>query len=94
MDLFVVATCCLVFAAAVGPVRHVDAKGPPIGQIARDLGTTPEQYQQAADRFLPHFPNGPPTEDQKKLFATTLDVTIERLDSVMEKYRPDRLRPR
>ena len=93
MDLFVVATCSLVFAVAVGPVRHVEAKGPPIGLIARDLGTTPEQFQQAADRFLPRFPNGPPTEDQKKLIAMSLDISVERLDSVMEKYRPDRLRP-
>lgn len=94
MDLFVVATCSLVFAVAIGAGRHVDARGPPIDLIARDLGTTPQQFRQAADRFLPRFPKGPPTEDQKKLFATSLHVSIERLESVMDKYRPDRLRPR
>jgi hypothetical protein len=37
-------------------------------------------------------PYGPPTEAQKKQVATTLNVSVERLDTVMEKYRPDRLR--
>jgi hypothetical protein len=91
MDLFVVAACSLSFAVVIGPGRHGDAKGPPIALIARDLGTTPEQFRQATDRFLPRFPLGPPNDAQKRQVATALDVSVERLDSVMEKYRPDRL---
>ncbi|MGZ3341306.1 MAG: hypothetical protein ACXU9B_16085, partial [Reyranella sp.] len=60
--------------------------------IAHDLGTTPEQFQQVANRFLPHRPHGPPTDAQKRQVATTLNVSVERLDTVMERYRPDRLR--
>ena len=92
MDLFVVAACGLTFAAVVGPGMHAAPKGPPIALIARDLGTTPEQFQQVADRFLPRCPHGPPTEAQKRQVATTLNISVERLDTVMEKYRPDRLR--
>jgi hypothetical protein len=92
MDLFVVAACGLTFAAVVGPGMHAAPKGPPIALIARDLGTTPEQFQQVADRFLPRCPNGPPTESQKRQVATMLNISVERLDTVMEKYRPDRLR--
>jgi hypothetical protein len=92
IDLLVVGACGLTFAAVVGPGMHPPPKGPPIALIAQDLGTTPEQFQQVADRFLPRCPNGPPTEAQKRQVATMLNVSVERLDTVMEKYRPDRLR--
>ena len=92
LDLFVVAACSLTFVVVMGSGKHVASKGPPIGLIAQELGTTPEQFQQAADRFLPRRPLGPPTEAQKRQVAMTLDVSVERLDAVMEKYRPDRLR--
>jgi hypothetical protein len=91
MDVFVVAVCGLTFAAVVVGM-HAAPKGPPIALIARDLGTTPEQFQQVADRFLPRCPLGPPTETQKRQAATMLNISVERLDTVMEKYRPDRLR--
>jgi hypothetical protein len=51
LDLFVVAACSLTFVVVMG-AKHVASKGPPIGLIAQELGTTPEQFQQAADRFL------------------------------------------
>jgi hypothetical protein len=92
MDLLVVGACGVTFAAVVGPGMHPAPKGPPIAQIARDLGTTPEQFEQVAQRYLPRCPNGPPTEAQKEQAATVLNISVERLDTVMEKYRPDRLR--
>jgi len=94
MDVFVVAACSLTFAVVIGSGLRGEPQGPPIGLIAQDLGTTPEHFQQVADRFLPRYPAAPPTEAQKRQIATALDVSVERLDSVMEKYRPDRLRPR
>lgn len=94
MDVVVVAACTFAFAAFIGSGLHGEPKGPPIVKIAHDLGTTPEHFQQVADKFLPRHPMGPPTESQKKQVAMALDVSVERLDSVMEKYRPDRLRPR
>ena len=92
MDLLVVAACTVTFVTVVSLGKHAEPKGPPIAAIAHELGTTPQQFQQAAERFLPRCPLGPPTEAQKKLVATTLNVSVERLDTVMEKYRPDRLR--
>ena len=56
MDLFVVTACAITFAAVVGPGMHPAPKGPPIALIARDLGTTPGQFQQVADRYLPALP--------------------------------------
>ena len=91
-DLLVVAACSLAFVFVVTAARDPGPKGPPIDLIARDLGTTPEQFQKAADRFLPRAPQGPPTEAQKEQVAIALDVSVERLDRVMQKYRPDRLR--
>jgi len=43
---------------------------------------------------MPRPPAGPPTDAQKVQLATALDVSVERLDTVMEKYRPDRLKAR
>ena len=94
MDVFVIAACSLTFAAVIGAGRHGEPKRAPIELIAQDLGTTPEAFRQAADRFLPRPSMGPPTEAQKKQVAAVLDVSVELLDSVMEKYRPDRLKQR
>lgn len=92
-DMLVIAACSLTFVAVASPSRH-ESKGPPIGLIAQDLGTTPEAFREAADRFLPRAPMGPPTEAQKRQVAAVLDVSVEQLDLVMEKYRPDRLKQR
>ena len=75
MDLFVVATCSLAFAIVIGPGRHVASPGPPVGPIAQELGTTPEELQRAADKFVPPFRIGPPTETQKRQVAATLNVS-------------------
>lgn len=93
MDVLVVAACSLTFAAVIGVVRG-DPGRPPIELIAHDLGTTPEAFQQAADPVFRHRPPGPPSDEQKQQIASALDVSVERLESVMEKYRPDRLRQR
>jgi hypothetical protein len=93
-DGLVIAACSLTFIAVVSPGRH-EPKGPPIGLIAQDLGTTPEHFQQLAEKIVPRRSSGPPpTEAQKKELAAALDVSVQQLDTVMEKYRPDRLRQR
>lgn len=94
MDVFVIAACSLTFAAVIGAGRHGEPKRPPIELIAQDLGTTPEAFRQATHRFLPRAQMGPPTEAQKRQVAAMLDVSVEQLDSVMETYRPDRLKQR
>ncbi|CAN5855360.1 hypothetical protein BH11PSE3_BH11PSE3_32510 [soil metagenome] len=92
MDVFVIATCSVAFAVVLGAGRHGEPPPPPVDLIAHDLGMTSEQFQQTANRLMPPFPQGPPTEAQKQRFAMALDVSVERLESVMDKYRPDRLR--
>ena len=94
MDLLLVAACSLTFVLVANAARDGGPQRPPIDLIAHDLGTTPEQFRQLAKRYLPHPPSGPPTESQKMNVAIALDVTVEQLDAVMEKYRPDRLRQR
>ena len=93
MDLLVVAACCLAFGAVIA-AQHGEAKTPPFAQIAQDLGITAEAFKHAADRFVPRSQIGPPTDIQKQQMAIALDITVEQLDAVMEKYRPDRLRQR
>ena len=93
-DMLVIAACSLTFVAVVSPGRH-EPKDPPIGLIAQDLGTTPEHFQEVAEKIVPRRPSGPPpTEAQKKELAAALYVSVEQLDTVMEKYRPLRLHHR
>lgn len=89
MDLVVVLAASATFLAALTAHNvHSDRKGPPIELIAQDLGITPEQFSAAADRVPPPPRGVPPTEAQKKRFAMALNVSVEKLDSVMTKYRP------
>ena len=94
MDLFVILATSITFLAAFTTHNvHGDRQGPPIDLIAQDLGITPQQFE-AARNLVPRPPHGqPPTEAHKRQFATALNVSVERLDAVMEKYRPpERLR--
>ena len=93
-DMLVIAACSLTFVAVASSTRQ-ESGGMPIGLIAHDLGTTPEHFKQATEKIAPRRPEGPPpTEAQKKQLAAALDVSVEQLDKVMEKYRPDRLKQR
>jgi len=93
-DMLVIAACSLTFIAVVSPGRH-EPRDPPISLIAQDLGTTPEHFQEVAEKIVPRRPSGPPpTEAQKKELAAALYVSVEQLDTVMEKYRPLRLHHR
>ena len=93
-DALVIAACSLTFVAIASPGRH-EPKDPPLGLIAQDLGTTPEHFQEVAEKIVPRRPSGPPpTEAQKKELAAALYVSVEQLDTVMEKYRPLRLHHR
>ena len=89
MDLFVVLAASATFLTALTVHNaHIDRKGPPVELIAQDLGITPEQFEAAAHKLPRPVPGHPPTEAQKKSLAMALNVSVEKLDSVMEKYRP------
>lgn len=66
--------------------------GRPVALIARDLGVTPEQFRAAFRKVHPALAGQQPTEAQRrqnrKVLSETLGVSPERLDAVMDKYRP------
>ena len=90
-DLLVILACSLAFAVVVSASKQSAPKHPPITLIAQDLGTTPEQFQHAVKQFAPNPRMGPPTISQRRQIAGALDILVEQLDTVMAKYRPDRL---
>ena len=60
--------------------------------VAKDLGVTPEQFRAAFRKVHPAGPGEHPTEAQRKanrkVLSEALHVSPERLDAVMDKYRP------
>jgi hypothetical protein len=90
-DLLVVIGCTLAFVLVVAAGKQGAAKHPPITLIAQDLGTTPEEFRRIVKRFIPHPRAAPPSEIQRRQIADELDVSVEQLDTVIEKHRPDRL---
>jgi hypothetical protein len=68
---------------------------PPVDLIARDLGLPQEKVRSAFQKVgPPSSPGQPPTDAQRqahrKALAASLGVSPERLDAVMERYRPRR----
>jgi hypothetical protein len=94
MDLVVVLAASFTFLTALTVHNaHGGRKSAPVELIAQDLGVTPEQFVAAANKVPPPFHGQPPTEAHKKQLATALNVSVERLDTVMEKYAlPQRVR--
>lgn len=89
MDLFVILAASVTFLTAVTAHNaHGERKGRPVDLIAHDLGVTPEQFNAAVNKVPPLPPGQLPTEAHKKQFASALNVSVEKLDMVMEKYRP------
>ena len=69
--------------------------GRPVELVARDLGMTPEQFCEAPIKMrkVRPAPRGvcPPNPKRKanrKALSEALGVSPERLDAVMDKYRP------
>lgn len=67
--------------------------GRPVEKIAQDLGVTAEQFREAFKKVHPARPGTPPTEEQRQAnrtaLAQALGVAPEKLDAVMDKYRPE-----
>lgn len=91
VDILVVGACALTFVAIVGVGKGMGFREPPLALIAHELGTTPEKLRAAGQAFMPPPPL-PPSEQQRRSVAGALDISVEQLDSVMEKYRAIRLR--
>ena len=49
---------------------------------------TPEQFREAFKKVRPAPRGELPTESQRKALSEALGVSPERLDAVMDKYRP------
>ena len=67
--------------------------GRPVALIAKDLGVTPEQFRAAFKKVTPAPRGERPTEAQRmanrKVLSETLGVSPEKLDEVMDRYRPE-----
>jgi hypothetical protein len=65
----------------------------PVEAIARDLGVTPEQFREAFKKVTPAPKGQRPTPEQRahnrKVLSEALGVSPEKLDEVMDKYRPE-----
>lgn len=99
VDALLALGCVVIFAGGVlaqspsgqgAPARG----GPPVEQIASDLGLPTDRVREAFRKVGPpqHAERQPPTEAQMKshvqALATALNVSPERLMPVLEKYRP------
>lgn len=95
IDVLVVAATSLTFGAIALSQQQRPLKGPPqetIQAMADELGVTPDQFARAAKKLAPP-PRGARPSDAERLenrrqLAQILNVSVSRLDSVMEKYRP------
>lgn len=65
----------------------------PVEAIARDLGVTPDQFRAAFAKVTPAPRGQRPTPEQRarnrQILSQALGVSPEKLDQVMDKYRPE-----
>lgn len=89
VDALVIGACVLAFVTVVGFGKTFNMKPPPFALIASELGTTPDRLKEVSEAILPPPPVRP-TEMQRRQVALALNVSLEQLDAVMDKYRPIR----
>ncbi|WP_435019847.1 hypothetical protein TA3x_001510 [Tundrisphaera sp. TA3] len=74
------------------PAGEDEDRGRPVEAVARELGVTPDQFRAAFRKVTPARPGEEPTREQRqknrKALSEALGVSPERLDEVMDKYRP------
>lgn len=67
--------------------------GRPVEKVAKDLGVTLEQFREAFKKVTPaprgELPTKAQREANRKVLSETLGVSPEKLDEVMDKYRPE-----
>ena len=76
-----------------GPQAQDEDHGRPVEAIARDLSVTPEQFREAFKKVTPAPRGQTPSREQReynrKVLSEALGVDPEKLDEVMDKYRPE-----
>jgi hypothetical protein len=87
VDALVIGACAVAFVAVIGFGKTFHTKPPPFALIASELGTTPDRLREVSEAILPPPPVRP-TETQRRQVAVALNVSLEQLDAVMDKYRP------
>ncbi|MFG0249474.1 MAG: hypothetical protein ACF8OB_11360 [Phycisphaeraceae bacterium JB051] len=76
-------------------MQHGDDRdhGRPVEAVAKELGVTPEQFREAFKKVTPAARGTEPTEAQRKhnrqVLSEALGVDPQKLDAVMDKYRPE-----
>ncbi len=77
-----------------GPSEQGPRRGPPFDRIAHDLGVPVDRVRAAFDEVgpPPRGQVGPPSDEQMaqhaKKLASAMNVPVEKLRPVLEKYRP------
>ena len=101
VDALFTLACVVIFAGGAlaqigGPSQSAPPRGgPPVEQIATDLGIPADRVRNAFQKVGPP-PLGeqqqPPSEAQMKshaqALATAMDVPVDKLAPVLQKYRP------
>ena len=76
-------------------LQHGDDRdhGRPVEAVAKELGVTAEQFREAFMKVMPAPRGEEPTDAQRKrnrqVLSEALGVDPEKLDAVMDKYRPE-----
>ena len=73
--------------------QQPDDHGRPVAKVAAEFGVTPEQFREAFKKVQPAPRGERPTEAQRQAnriaLSKALNVSPEKLDAVMDKYRPE-----
>ncbi len=94
-----VAAALIALAAATPALAQQKPPPPPqegnrpVEAIARELDVTPEQFRAAFAKVTPAPKGQRPTPEQRarnrQILSQALGVSPEKLDQVMDKYRPE-----
>lgn len=96
IDLLVIASCSLAFAAVLFPHPRRPPAGPPSQQelqsVANELGVTADQLRHAAEVVPPPARGArlsPLQRDEQRVaLAEVLNVPVDRLDQVFRRHHP------
>jgi hypothetical protein len=97
LDHYILVSALVILAAAATPAPLQNDPRRPVASIAHDLGITPDQFVTCFNDVTPALQGSTPSSAQvhtnKQHLLSCLQkcnpaITNEKLDAVMDKYRP------
>ncbi len=84
----------LILLLNVSPsIANDEDHGRPVGKVAAELGVTPEKFRECFKKVRPAHKGQRPDPEQRKanheVLTQCLGVDGDKLNSVMDKYRPE-----